>query len=67
MIAPWKMPEFYEKYAGRTALFDYAKVCMFLIVKLYNLYSTRCKLGGIPFCILHSMSLRGKLDKTLKH
>jgi len=25
VIAPWKMPEFYEKYQGRTALFEYAK------------------------------------------
>lgn len=25
VISPWKMPEFYEKYAGRTALFEYAK------------------------------------------
>lgn len=25
VIAPWKMPEFYEKYSGRQALFEYAK------------------------------------------
>jgi len=25
VLAPWKMPEFYEKYAGRTALFEYAE------------------------------------------
>lgn len=25
VIAPWKLPEFYEKYAGRLALFEYAK------------------------------------------
>ncbi|XP_047136640.1 argininosuccinate synthase isoform X1 [Hydra vulgaris] len=26
VIAPWKIPEFYEKYQGRAALFDYAKL-----------------------------------------
>ncbi|XP_057290004.1 argininosuccinate synthase-like [Hydractinia symbiolongicarpus] len=26
VISPWKMPEFYEKYQGRTALFEYAKL-----------------------------------------
>ena len=28
VIAPWKMPEFFERFQGRLDLFEYAKVIL---------------------------------------